>query len=54
MGEVRIHVKGLGGGGYYLCMRMIIDDGRQPKQLKDWALTYVFGFNLYELLVEVY
>jgi hypothetical protein len=34
--------------------RMIIDDGGYPKLLRNWALTYVFGFNLYELLVKVY
>ena len=28
---------------YYLCTRMIIDDGGQPKHLRDWALTYVLG-----------
>jgi len=39
---------------YYLRTRMIIDDGGYPTPLRDWALAYVFGFNLYELLVEVY
>ena len=28
---------------YYLCTQMIIDDKGQPKQLRDWALTYVLG-----------
>ena len=39
---------------HWLRARIIIDDGGQPKQLRDWVLTYVFGFNLYELLVKVY
>ena len=29
---------------HYLCTRIIIDDGGQPKQLRDRALTYVLGF----------
>jgi hypothetical protein len=32
---------------YYLCTRMIIDDGGLPKQLRDWALTYIFFVLIY-------
>jgi hypothetical protein len=33
-------------------MRMIIDDGGYPKQLRDLALTYVFGFNFMNFLLR--